>query len=406
MILSQRLCLGTIASVCLWKSSYGFRGTTIPTGTTSLSRSSVHVLRAQEEDSKESEKQKLGLLTFDLDDTLYPIAPVVAEANEAFVKAMAGYGFEGLERDQIIQTAKEIRAEIGAEDPEAAAALTHKDVRQLAIRREMEKVIQERKIQACADDWDTSVEDLAPVVVNSAKKWAKNAVSESMVSAVYTTWEMERHHASERHLYPEVLEVLAQIKEDHPDAIIGAVTDGLANPLFMTFTLAPYFDFSCSWEDDQGQRKQFFLELDKTGSDGNTNELTWIYNDARFMYSQLKNAKEGMSPSGQASEPLQFPATYDDKVWIHVGDDLALDVGGSAACGAKTILAELDEERYGQTARFRFDKSRPQPSWSTTSPKEMDMRQKMREASKDKVDTHLAFMSRLPEAINEILAKQ
>ena len=83
---------------------------------------------------------------------------------------MADYGFEGLERDQIIQTSKEMRKEISAEDPEAAALLTHRQVREKAIRREMEKVIQARKIQACADDWDTSVEDLADVVIDSAKK--------------------------------------------------------------------------------------------------------------------------------------------------------------------------------------------------------------------------------------------
>ena len=86
------------------------------------------------------------------------------------MKAMASYGFEGLERDQIIRTAKQIREEIGAEDPQAAATLTHREVRQKAIRREMEKVLEQRKIQACADDWETSVEDLAEVVVKSAKK--------------------------------------------------------------------------------------------------------------------------------------------------------------------------------------------------------------------------------------------
>lgn len=88
------------------------------------------------------------------------------------MKTMAQYGFEGLERDQIIQTQKLIREEIAdKEGPEAAAVLTHKQVRQLAIRREMENVIQARKIQACADDWDTNVEDLADVVVNSAKRY-------------------------------------------------------------------------------------------------------------------------------------------------------------------------------------------------------------------------------------------
>lgn len=395
-------------TACIWNSCGVTGFSTLPQQMGS--RLGAVVLRSQSEQSKEAEvatkkeHQTLGLLTFDLDDTLYPIDKVVAEANDAFVKAMAGYGFEGLERDQIIQTSKQIREEIGAEDPQKAAVLTHREVRTLAIRREMEKVIQARKIQACADDWDTRVEDLADVVVNSAKKWAKSAVSESMVQAVYSTWEMERHHASERHLYPEVLEVLKQIKKEHPDAIIGAVTDGLANPLFMTFTLAPFFDFSCSWEDDQGQRKKFFMELDKTA--GKTEELTWIYDEARYMYSQLRKAADNMKAPKQVDNPLQFPATYDDRVWIHVGDDLALDVGGSAACGAKTILAELDEQQYGQTARLRFDRSKPQPSWSSTSPEEMDMRYYMSQAAKDKVDVHLRFLSQLPEAINDLLESQ
>lgn len=37
---------------------------------------------------------------------------------------------------------------------------------------------------------------------------------------------------------------------------------------------------------------------------------------------------------------LVWPATYDDLVGIHVGDDLVYDVGGSAQCGAKTVLVE------------------------------------------------------------------
>ena len=36
----------------------------------------------------QEEKQTLGLITFDLDDTLYPIEKVEQAANQAFVKAM------------------------------------------------------------------------------------------------------------------------------------------------------------------------------------------------------------------------------------------------------------------------------------------------------------------------------
>lgn len=237
-------------------------------------------------------------------------------------------------------------------------------------------------------------------------RWASAAVSESMVKAVSTAWEMERHHAAERHLYPEVLEVLQQIKDDHPTAIIGSVTDGRSNPLFMTFTLAPYFDFACSWEDDQGNRKKFFQELATTA--GETSQLTWIYDEARYKYAVLKQAAAGLMEEGEkvaattVVKELTFPATYDDRVWIHVGDDLAFDVGGSAACGAKTIYAEL-ADKYGQTARLRYYENEPQPAWSTTPSEELKKRYEMAKAAEGKVDVKLKFLTRLPEAINDIL---
>lgn len=218
---------------------------------------------------------------------------------------------------------------------------------------------------------------------------------------------MERHHASERHLYPEVVQALKEIKADHPTAIIGAVTDGRSNPLCMTFTLAPFFDFHCSWEDDQGGRKKFFQELENTG--GDASQLTWIYDEARHKYAMLKQAADGMAPLTKEPALLTFPDTYDDRVWIHVGDDLAFDVGGSAACGAKTIHAEL-AEKYKQTARHLLDhdataKQQPQ-FWSTTPPSELKKRYEMSQAAQDKVDVKLQFLTRLPEAINDILLKE
>lgn len=44
----------------------------------------------------------LGLLTFDLDDSLYPLERVINEANEAFVRAMNNYGFTGRHKTYII----------------------------------------------------------------------------------------------------------------------------------------------------------------------------------------------------------------------------------------------------------------------------------------------------------------
>jgi len=183
----------------------------------------------------------LGLITFDLDDTLYPIKTVVDEANDAFSKAMAQFGYEGIETSDIVKEGRKIRHEL---PPEEAAALSHTDVRSLAIRKIMEDITLERKLQAMADsDFASSVENLSKIVVESARKWAAQAVSPSIVDFVLTAWEMERHHASERHLYPEVINALREIKEQYPDVIIGAVTDGKANPLLMSFTLTKYLTF-------------------------------------------------------------------------------------------------------------------------------------------------------------------
>ena len=319
-------------------------------------------------------------------------------------------------------------------DPEGAAVLTHTEVRLLAIRDEMERIILERKLKGTAEDWATDVNSLTDIVVKSAQqyvlstvetwklimlfhvithtltliiysfyksyiyRWAKNAVSPSVVQAVHTAWEMERYHAAERNLYPEVIDVLKQIKQDHPNVIIGAVTDGKANPMLMTFTLAPYFDFCMSWEDDQGARRKFFKELASASSNA---ELTWIYDAAKEKYRKLASAVADIDAArSNNKEPLK----YEDALWIHVGDDLAYDVGGSSSCGAKTIYLELDE-KYGQTARTRFD-GREQPSWSTSSQEEIEKRRVMNEQAMERVDAKISFLTRLPEAINDILEQE
>jgi len=121
------------------------------------------------------ETQTLGLLTFDLDDTLYPIAKVEEEANQAFVKAMAKYGFdtENLKAGDIVASAQQIRDETSAVDPDAAAAMTHSELRLAAIRREMEKATVARKLQACADDWATPVDSLSTLVVENSRKYVQ-----------------------------------------------------------------------------------------------------------------------------------------------------------------------------------------------------------------------------------------
>jgi hypothetical protein len=240
-------------------------------------------------------------------------------------------------------------------------------------------------------------------------------VSSSVVEAVLTAWEMERHHAAERHLFVEVLPALKEIRRENPGVIIGAVTDGKANPKFMTFTLANYFDFCINWEDDQGGRRKFFQELSKV--EGNA-ELTWIYNatfekgrelsEAAAAIREAKNSDDG---TDGATSALSLPVVgQSNSIWIHVGDDLAYDVGGSAQCGAKTILVEL-ADKYGQTARHRFEMSKNsddtlmacQPEWSVASEDELKARAIMNDAALEFVDERLEYWHLLPEVVKKIL---
>jgi putative hydrolase of the HAD superfamily len=339
----------------------------------------------------------LGLITFDLDDSLYPIAPVLRDADVAFARAMASYGYN-LSPNSIVESGQRIRAEAGT----LGSAITHKDMRLLAIRREMEKKMFERKVGECAKDWATEVSSVTGPVRRSAAKWAQAAVSQSVVESIYRAWEGERHHSAERHLYPEALASLQRIREEHPDAVIGAVTDGRANPLLMVFTLAPFFDFCISWEDDAAGRTEFFKEL--CNVDGNA-DLQWIYRAAYEKYRDIAETKKEMKTSSRIVSSNDISGgTDDDPIWIHVGDDLAYDVGGSASCGARTILLDLDDE-YGQTAKARFDPDAKMPSWSTAPIEEIVNRRAMNDAAESMVNKRVSRLSMLPDVIDEILKK-
>jgi hypothetical protein len=122
-----------------------------------------------------SKKKTLGLITFDLDDTLYPIAPVIEEANRAFARSMESFGYgDNIRPQDIVDTGVQIREEMAVTDPDRAAVLTHTEIRQLAIRREMERITLSNKLKACADDWATPVSSLSPIVVQHAKKYVED----------------------------------------------------------------------------------------------------------------------------------------------------------------------------------------------------------------------------------------
>lgn len=121
-------------------------------------------------------KKKLGLITFDLDDTLYPIAPVLDEANTAFSTAMSNFGYIDIQPNDIVDAGKQIRAQFSADDastgvdPLKPATVNHKEIRMAAIRKEMEQFILKTKLQQTAEDWATEVDSLTTPVRKSAEK--------------------------------------------------------------------------------------------------------------------------------------------------------------------------------------------------------------------------------------------
>ena len=134
---------------------------------------------------KRGKKRRLGLLTFDLDDTLYPIAPVLDEANAAFSTAMSNFGYVDIRPSDIVETGKEIRANLGpngddesstastaqvASDPLRPKTVNHKEIRMAAIRKEMEDFILKTKLKQTAADWATEVDSITSPVRKSAEK--------------------------------------------------------------------------------------------------------------------------------------------------------------------------------------------------------------------------------------------
>ena len=279
-----------------------------------------------------SSKPTLALLTFDLDDTLFPVATVVEDANAAMMQALWDAGYTEATNDRIVQHTKMIRRK-------QRKQMTYTQLRKRAIQTELELL--------------------------SA---AGELIDYDLVSHVFEAWLQARHVSAEAHLFYGAIEMLQQVKELYPHVCIGAITNGRGNPLGMANTLAPYFDFCVSGEDDgvhperKPHRGIFKVSLSE-------------YNK-RF--------------------PSQISETH---IWVHVGDCLANDVGASAKMGAYAVWVELDDFK-----EYATSETQP-PKWSTAPAKEASSRRKLADKSKGFVSEKITTLLQLPMAIEKILLK-
>jgi len=282
--------------------------------------------------SSSSTRPTLALLTFDLDDTLFPCGPVVAEANEAMVASIVSHGYPSVTNADVLAATRAIRNELR----QTGTPITYTNLRIAAIRSQL--------------------------ALHNPEVGSEAGLHESVSQKIFDIWLQARHGAAERRLYPDAIAMLQQVRADHPYAIIAAVTNGRGDPLDMRDTLRPYFDFTVSGEDD--------------GVFPNRKPHPGIFEATLSKFESL--------------------AGYDARreCWVHVGDDLANDVGASAACGAKAIWYKMEED----------DDEDATPFYSTASAEEIERRKSMAREAEEMVTERISTLAELPGAIENILA--
>ena len=289
-----------------------------------------------------SSRPTLALLSFDLDDTLFPCGPVVAEANEAMIASIVAHGYPSITNEDVLSATKAIRNELRQTD----TPITYTNLRIAAIQSQLERSLAEHYPHLATSD----------------------ALHESVSQKIFDVWLQARHEAAERNLYPDAIDMLERVKEQHPDAVVAAVTNGRGDPLDMRETLRPYFQYTIS-----GEQESVFP---------NRKPHPGIFEATLDRFKNMVGYDLRQDPN---------------KFWIHVGDDLANDVGASAACGSKAVWYKMeeDEEEGGAT-----------PFFSTASTEEIERRKRMAAEAEEKVTERISKLAELPGAIEKILSAE
>ena len=151
----------------------------------------------------------LRLLSFDLDDTLWPMRPVLDAANYQLVNKMVKVGAKSASTQNLQHMLKSIR--------QKDASLSYSAARVKAIRQ----------------------------ILNA------NKLSHINHTQLYDVWLRARHNAADDLLYPGTLETLTQLREAFPETIFAAITNGPGDPLAMRPEFAACFDLTITGEDSK-----------------------------------------------------------------------------------------------------------------------------------------------------------
>lgn len=287
---------------------------------------------------------RLRLVTFDLDDTLWPQDPVVARANDAM-------------------TAELRRRGVDAGTEEVAAEMR-------AIRRERSELAKARGEQPFRISYsDLRTEGIAAVLASHAGEGRGTAGAAAAAAReaedVFSAWLEARHKAAADLFFQSAPRAIAELRQQHPDVVVGAITNSRADP-FAVPSLAPLFDFTISGEDaDVFPHRKPSLEI----------------------FEKAVERARALAPS-----PVTWPdAAAGDRSrwWVHAGDDLPNDVRAAALAGARAVWVTGDGGAESAAIQAR-------PSYSTATPEEVAERSRAAAEARGMAAAEVSSVAELP----------
>ena len=242
------------------------------------------------------------MITFDLDDTLWPTTPVVGAANQAFVdfcqERIPGFP----DCAGVNEYMKAIRRE--REEASEAAGERHSPLSFAALR--------------IAGGYRAAIDVGFP---------EPDAVA--VVSRGYhIAWIPTRGDAARDLLFDGVVDAFSAIRRRHPDVVIGSITNGLGSAAGAG--LGEYFDFEISAD-------AMMDEMMIHGDDARK-PATFPF-ELAMRYARGDAIEEGTPHSiGRRHEKPAWSG--DPNTWVHVGDDLLNDCHAAKIHRFRTIHVE------------------------------------------------------------------
>ena len=236
----------------------------------------------------------IEVITFDLDDTLWPTTPVVMAANEAFVEFCQARipGFPDC---------------AGVNEYMKAVRLERIEAAERANERHFPLSFASLRIAGgfrAAIDAGFPEADAIGVVARG----------------YHIAWIPARGAAAQAHLFPGVAEALAALRANHPNALIGSVTNGLGSA--EGAGLGAFFDFEVSADASLDE------EVGLHGDDARKPGL-FPYEAATKKMARIQKKEDG---AFEISHP---------RAWVHVGDDVVNDCAFAKTFGARAVRVSV-----------------------------------------------------------------